>query len=94
MAKAQLEAFGLYRAFLLSSRSLNHEKITGVTIKTCTSELTMPPSTGVASGFMTSAPVRVDHIMGKRPATTVATVMTLGRKRSNAPSTTASLKVS
>jgi hypothetical protein len=29
----------------------------GVTSKTCASELTMPPRTGVASGFMTSAPV-------------------------------------
>jgi len=27
------------------------------------------PSTGAASGFITSAPVRVDHMMGNRPAT-------------------------
>ena len=49
----------------------------------------MPPSTGAASGFMNSAPVRVDHIGGSKPATTVATVMTLGRSRSSAPSMTA-----
>ena len=52
----------------------------------------MPPSTGVASGFITSAPVRVDHMMGNRPATTVDTVMILGRKRKSAPSITASRK--
>jgi hypothetical protein len=33
----------------------------------------VPPSTGVASGCMTSAPVLVDHMMGSGPATTVAT---------------------
>ncbi len=38
----------------------------------------MPPSTGVASGFITSAPTRVLHMIGSRPATTVETVMTLG----------------
>ena len=50
----------------------------------------MPPSTGVASGFMTSAPTRVLHMIGSSPAITVQTVMTLGRKRSSAPSITAS----
>ena len=50
----------------------------------------MPPSTGVASGFINSAPVRLDHINGSRPATTVDTVSTLGRNRRSAPSITAS----
>src|SRR5713226_5855671 len=35
-----------------SSLSRSQVKITGVTISTCSSELTMPPSTGVASGFI------------------------------------------
>ena len=64
-------------------------KITGVTIKTCKSELTIPPKTGVASGFMNSAPVRIVHIRGNNPATTVATVITFGLKRKSAPSMTA-----
>ena len=50
----------------------------------------MPPSTGVASGFMTSAPTRLLHMIGSSPATTVETVMIFGRRRSSAPSTTAS----
>src|SRR5258708_24461699 len=37
-----------------SSLSRSQVKITGVTINTCSRELTMPPSTGVASGFITS----------------------------------------
>ena len=40
----------------------------------------MPPSTGVASGFITSAPALVLHMIGKSPATTVETVITFGRK--------------
>ena len=54
----------------------------------------MPPNTGVASGFMTSEPTRVLHMIGSRPATTVLTVMTLGRSRSSAPSITASRSAS
>jgi hypothetical protein len=53
----------------------------------------MPPSTGVASGFMTSAPTRVLHMIGSSPATTVDTVITFGRSRSSAPSITASRRV-
>ena len=34
--------------------------------------------TGVASGFITSAPVRVLHMIGSRLATMVATVITFG----------------
>ena len=52
----------------------------------------MPPSTGVASGFMTSAPARVLHMIGRSPAMTVDTVITFGRRRSSAPSITASLR--
>ena len=59
-------------------------------MRTCASELTMPPSTGVASGFMTSAPVEWLHMIGSRLATTVDTVITFGRSRSSAPSVTAS----
>ena len=34
------------------SRSLIQVKITGVTMRTCRSERTIPPKTGVANGFM------------------------------------------
>ena len=54
------------------------------------SDDTMPPSTGAASGFITSAPTLVLHMIGSRPAMTVETVITFGRSRSRAPSTTAS----
>jgi hypothetical protein len=50
--------------------------------------LSMPPTTGVARGFMTSAPVRWLQRMGSRLATMVATVMTFGRRRKRAPSLT------
>ena len=70
---------------LFNSRSRNHAKITGVTIKMWIKLLAMPPMTGVASGFITSAPVRVLHMMGSKLATMVATVMTLGRSRKRAP---------
>ena len=50
----------------------------------------MPPRTGVASGFITSAPVEWLHMMGSRLVTTVDTVITFGRSRSSAPSVTAS----
>src|SRR5205823_3512093 len=64
--------------------------MTGVTMSTRPSELTMPPRTGVASGFITSAPVEWLHMIGRRLATTVDTVITFGRSRSRAPSLTAS----
>ena len=54
----------------------------------------MPPNTGVASGFITSAPVEWLHMIGSRLATTVETVITLGRSRSSAPSLTASISAS
>ena len=50
-----------------SRRSWSQKKRTGVTISTCSSDETMPPSTGVASGFITSAPTRVLHMIGSRP---------------------------
>ena len=59
-------------------------------MSTWSSDDTMPPSTGVASGFITSAPTRVLHMIGSRPAITVETVITFGRSRSSAPSMTAS----
>src|SRR5947209_2356888 len=74
-----------------SSRSRNQKKITGVTISTCSKLETIPPSTGVASGFMTSAPALVLHMIGSSDATTVDTVISFGRKRNKAPSVTASI---
>jgi hypothetical protein len=35
------------------------------------------------NGFITFAPVRVDHMIGKSPATTVAIVITFGRSSFN-----------
>ena len=58
------------------SRSRSHVKITGVTINPCSIEETIPPSTGVASGFIPCAPVLADHISGNKPAMTVETVIT------------------
>src|SRR5437016_13184732 len=72
-------------SFRDNSLSRSQVKITGVTIDTCSRELTMPPSTGVASGFITSAPVRVDHMLGNRPATTRDRVRILGRPWPNLP---------
>ena len=66
------------RAASPSRRSRIQKKMTGVTISTWSSDDTMPPSTGVASGFITSAPTRVLHMIGSRPATTVETVITFG----------------
>jgi hypothetical protein len=40
------------------SRSRRQAKTTGVTIRMHARLLSMPPMTGVASGFITSAPVR------------------------------------
>ena len=42
------------------------EKITGVTMRMWSRLLIMPPMTGVASGFITSAPVRVLHMIGQQ----------------------------
>ena len=49
-----------------SRRSCSQKKITGVTISTWRSDEIMPPSTGVASGFITSAPTRVLHMIGQQ----------------------------
>ncbi|HEV2841633.1 MAG TPA: hypothetical protein VGW39_09940 [Chthoniobacterales bacterium] len=54
---------------MFNSRSRNHARITGVTIKMLIKLLAMPPMTGVASGFITSAPVRVLHMMGEQAGT-------------------------
>jgi hypothetical protein len=51
--------------------------------------LTMPPMMGVANGFITSAPARLLNKIGRRLATIVATVITIGRNRNRAPSFTA-----
>ncbi len=78
------------RCSFFSSRSRSQKKITGVTISTCSRLESIPPSTGVANGFMTSAPALLLHMIGKSDATTVETVITSGRRRSSAPSVTAS----
>ena len=52
-----------------SSRSRSQQKITGVTIRMWTRLLSIPPTTGAAIGFITSAPVRALHRIGSRPAT-------------------------
>ena len=48
-----------------------------------------PPTTGAAVRADTSAPTPDSHSSGKRPRTVVATVITSGRTRALAPSTTA-----
>ena len=48
-----------------------------------------PPTTGAAVRADTSAPTPASHNSGKRPRTVVATVITSGRTRALAPSTTA-----
>jgi hypothetical protein len=48
----------LFFAAQKNSRSRSQQKITGVTIRMHARLLNMPPMTGVASGFITSAPVR------------------------------------
>lgn len=50
----------------------------------------MPPTLGAAMRRITFAPVPVPYMMGNRPAKMVATVMIFGRRRSRAPSVTAS----
>ena len=46
----------------------------------------MPPTMGAAMRCITSDPVPLPHMIGKRPARITATVMALGRTRSTAPS--------
>ena len=48
--------------------------------------VTIPPTTGVAIGFITSLPVPVLHMIGSRPKRVVATVMSSGRTLSTPPS--------
>ena len=44
-----------------------------------------PPTIGAAMRFITSAPVPVDHMMGRRPANAAQTVIAFGRTRLTAP---------
>src|SRR3954465_2777398 len=46
----------------------------------------MPPIIGAAIRFIPSAPVPVDHMIGRSPMPIVATVITFGRNRLTAPS--------
>ena len=50
----------------------------------------MPPNVGVAIGCVMSIPDPLEYMIGSRPRTVVATVMSLGRNRATDPSTTAS----
>jgi len=73
-----------------SSRFFSSTKITGVMINTWMAEVIMPPIIGAAIGFMTSAPEPDDHMIGISPGRATATVISLGRSRSTAPSNVAS----
>ena len=53
-------------------------------------DVIMPPTIGVAMGFITSEPMPVSHRMGTKLASTAVTVMSFGRSRSTAPSMAAS----
>ena len=73
-----------------NSRFFISTKITGVMISTCTAEEIIPPIMGAAIGYITSAPVPVDHMIGSRPSRATATVISLGLSLSTAPSKVAS----
>ena len=45
----------------------------------------MPPTIGAAIRFIRSAPVPVDHMIGKRPSIAAQTVIAFGRTRFTAP---------
>src|SRR6185295_11111284 len=60
-------------------RRCSAKKITGVMRSTCSSDDTMPPSTGVASGLSTSLPARDVKKIGSSETTMVDVVMTFGR---------------
>src|SRR5512133_948321 len=47
--------------------------------------VTSPPTIGAAMRFMRSAPVPVDHMMGRRPVIAANTVIAFGRTRFTAP---------
>ena len=49
---------GQFLARRFNSHSRSQQKITGVTMRMWIKLLTMPPMTGVANGFITSAPYR------------------------------------
>ena len=56
--------------------------------------VTMPPTIGAATRAMISEPVPWPHIIGTRPAMTMATVIAFGRTRNTAPSRMAVSRVS
>ena len=60
----------------------------GNTTSVRTVELTIPPTIGAATRFITSAPVPCPHNMGISPAMIAVTVMAFGRSRSQAPAIT------
>ena len=64
----------------------------GITASVSTVEEIMPPTIGAAMRLMTSDPVPVPHMMGRRPAMMAVTVIIFGRTRSTAPSITAAYK--
>jgi len=69
--RARVKGQGERWTSLPHSRSRSHAKMTGVTTRMWSRLLSIPPMTGAASGFITSEPVRVLHMMGSRLATMV-----------------------
>ena len=56
--------------------------------------MTSPAIIGAAMRFITSAPLPIDHMIGKRPIIAAMTVMAFGRTRLTAPWMTASRRSS
>ena len=75
---------------LSPNRSCRHSRNNaGITTSVSNVALTMPPTIGAAMRRMTSEPVPLPNMIGSRPPMVAATVMMMGRTRSNAPSITA-----
>ena len=61
----------------------------GITHNVSSTELIIPPTMGAASRLITSEPVPLPNRIGSRPAIVAAAVMSTGRTRKLAPSSTA-----
>jgi len=70
--------------------SLRYENKIGSIISVRAIEVIRPPTTTIASGFWSSAPVPVAQIIGSNHITEVNAVMSTGLRRIIAPFTTAS----
>ena len=64
----------------------------GIITSVCTVLVTSPPTIGAAIRCITSLPVPVPIITGARPMIVVSTVISFGRTRSTAPSSSAAFK--